>query len=57
MSETIVPEEFWEFCDAAIKEMELLDEYKQAQLGGELVILRKNKVKWRYNTGTMPWCL
>ena len=42
------------FCDAAIKGMELPDEYKQAQLGGERVILRKSKVKRRYNTGTMP---
>ena len=31
------------FCDAAIKGMELPDEYKQAQLGGERVILRKSK--------------
>ena len=33
------------FCDAAIKGMERPDEYKQAQLGGECVILRKSKVK------------
>ena len=57
MSGTIVPEEFCEFCDAAIEGMEWLDEYNKAQLGGECVISRKSEVNGRYDTGTMPWYL
>ena len=57
MSGTIVPEEFCEFCDAAIEGMEWPDEYNKAQLGGERVILKKSDINSRYNTGTMPCCL
>ena len=43
------------FCEDAIKGMEWPDEYKHGRLGGEHVILNKRKVKWTYNTGTMPY--